>query len=147
MPPRHIALCALIGFAVVTPVSRAEVPVLRPNDLKQQSTHIVVGKITTLYRSVEPGTDFEQTRGIAEILIDKVEKGAGPKAGEVLFVRFWNQRWVGKGDEVPPHSGGHHVPDQGKTVRAYLTRGKDGSYEVLLPNGLAVVAEPAPRSR
>jgi hypothetical protein len=126
--------------------ARAEVPVLRPDELRQHAAHILVGRLVATYRSVETGDDFERTSGIAEIVAEKVEKGDGLKVGEVTFVRFWNQRWVGKG-EVPPHSGGHDVPAVGTVVRAHLKRGRDGSYEALLPNGLTVVEKPTPRSR
>ncbi len=118
----------------------------RPDELKRESTHIVVGKLRMVYRSVEPGGDFERTHGIAEIVVEKVEKGVGPKGGEVVYVRFWNERWVGKG-QVPPHSTGHDVPTKGVVVRAYVKRDRDGSYEALLPNGLAVVTESTTRPR
>lgn len=146
MRSRPVWLCGSIVMALACPGLRAEVPVLSPEELKQQATHIVVGKLTTVYRSVKTGDDFERTSGIAEIVVEKIEKGGGPKVGEVTFVRFWNQHWVGKG-RVPPHSAGHHVPAEGAVVRAYLKRGQDGTYEALLPNGLAVVAERAIRSR
>jgi hypothetical protein len=133
-------------MALVTSEARAEVPLRRPDELKRESTHIIVGKLRMVYRSVEPGGDFEQTRGIAEIVVEKVEKGVGPNVGEVVYARFWNQRWVGKG-EVPPHSRGHRVPTKSAAVRAYLKRDQEGSYDVLLPNGLAVVTESTTRPR
>ncbi len=146
MRSRSVWLCGSIVVALACAGLRADVPPLGVDELKQQATHVVVGKLTTVYRSAKTGDDFVRTSGIAEIVVEKVEKGGGPKVGEVTFVRFWNQHWVGKG-MVPPHSPGHHVPAEGAVVRAYLKRGQDGSYEALLPNGLAVVAEPAIRPR
>jgi hypothetical protein len=110
------------------------------------STHIVVGKLRMVYRSLEMRGDFQYVHGIAEIAVDKVEKGAGPKAGEVAYVRFWNEIWTGKGP-VPPHSEGHHVPRQGAVVRVFVKRNHESCYEALLPNGLEVVAEPTTRPR
>jgi hypothetical protein len=146
MPPHRVWPCSLIVIVFACPGSRAEVPSLRPDELKGEATHIVVGDLRKLYRSVEPGGDFELTRGIAEILVEEFEKGEGPKAGEVVFVRFWNQRWVGKG-APPPHASGHDVPAKGAVARVHAKRGPDGSYEALLPNGLTIVAEPAKRPR
>jgi hypothetical protein len=110
------------------------------------STHIVVGKLRMVYLSVEMRGDFQYTHGIAEIAVEKVEKGVGPKGGEVVYVRFWNDNWIGKGP-VPPHSDGHQVPRQGAVVRAYVKRNHEGCYEALLPNGLEVVAESKTRPR
>ena len=95
-------------------------PPLNPDDLKDMSTHIVVGKLRMVYRSVEMHGDFQYTHGIAEIAVEKVEKGVGPKGGEVVYVRFWNDIWIGKGP-VPPHSDGHHVPMQGANVPRTLS--------------------------
>lgn len=135
-------ICGLILLALATPTTRAEVPLRRPDEVRREATHIVVGKVRAVYRSVETGRDFERTRGVVELLIEEVEKGEGPKGGEVIYVRFWNDRWVGKGP-VTPHSGGHHVPAVGSAVRAYVRRDREGSYEALLPNGLEAMREPA----
>lgn len=143
-PLRTAATLALALIVAPAPALRAEVPWLRPAELAEQSTHIVVGTLRASYRATAPSPDagFEQTNGLAEIAVTKVEKGTGPAPGATVFVRFWNLRWVGTG-EVPPHSGGHDVPANGAAVRAHLRRAADGTYEALLPNGLAAL--PAPR--
>jgi hypothetical protein len=146
MSRRFTWLCGTFFIALAISGSRAEVPPLNPGDLKDMSTHTVVGKLRMVYRSVEMHGDFQYTHGIAEIAVEKVEKGVGPKGGEVVYVRFWNDIWTGKGP-VPPHSDGHHVPMQGAVVRAYVKRNHEGSYESLLPNGLEVVAESTTRPR
>lgn len=124
----------LVGLGLAG-VVRAEVPVLKQQELEQQASHIVTGKLQTIYRSVQRSADYESTRGLAEVVADKVEKGAGVRPGEAVFVRFWTERWIGKGSP-PPGSSGHHVPAEGARVRAYVVQGKDGSFEMLLPNGL-----------
>jgi hypothetical protein len=146
MPRRFTWLWGTIFTALAISGSRAEVPFLTPDEQKVMSTHIVVGKLRMVYGSVEMRGDFQYTHGIAEIVVEKVEKGVGPKAGEVVYVRFWNENWVGKGP-TPPHSDGHQVPMQGAAVRAYVKRNHESGYEALLPNGLEVVDSGTTRSR
>lgn len=146
MPTQRVWPCTLIVTALACPMSRAEVPILKPDELACGASHIVVGKLVRVHRSVEWGEALERTRGIAELLVGRVEKGEGPEAGEVVFVRFWNQRRFG-GDGPRTHSLGHDVPAEGAIVRAHVKRGPDGSYEALLPNGLTPAAEEAHRPR
>ena len=144
------SIVLVLAWLPLASVVRAEVPVLRKQELEERATHIVTGRLTTIYRSVKRSAEYESTRGVAEVTVDRVEKGAsekgagekgasekgaGVKAGQAVFVRFWNERWIGKGSP-PPGSSGHHVPAEGTRVRAYVTQGEDGSFEMLLPNGM-----------
>ena len=127
-------LLAFAGLAV------AEVPNQTLRQLEEGSTHIFTGELRAVYRSVKRGEQFEDTRALAEVLIDKVEKGGGLRPGQAVFLRFWNQEWIGQGPP-PPSSGGHHIPAEGTRVRAYVERVKDGTLEVLLPNGLTALKD------
>jgi len=119
-----IALC-LTSFA--------EVPLRTPDDLKAGSSHIVVGKVLAVYSFDDAVGDHVTTRSVVEIAVDGLEKGEGLAAGSVVYVKVWQAKsrpvgWTG--------ASGHSVPAAGDRVRAHLTRGKDGSLEALLPNGL-----------
>ena len=66
-------------------------------------------------------------------------KGDRIQAGDLVYGRFWNKRWIGEGNPGP-FSRGHMGPNTGQLVRAYLVR-KDGAYDVILPNGLRGIPE------
>ena len=138
MTCRLIRLCVAIPLILAGVASRAEIPLLRPDELKSNATHVFTGKVREVYRSTEREHDFEETCGVLEIVVGKVEKGVGPKEGEVVYVRFESRRWLGQGDP-PPYSSGHHVPAKGAVVRAHAKRDTDGGYEALAPNGLTVL--------
>jgi hypothetical protein len=76
MSRRFTWLCGTFFTALAISGSRAEVPPLNQDDLKDMSTHIVVGKLRMVYRSVEMHGDFQHTHGLAEIAVEKVERSA-----------------------------------------------------------------------
>ena len=115
----------------------AEVPLMSPEELKSESSHIIIGKVRAVYSTMEKSEDWEDTNSVAEICVVGVEKGAGINCGDVIYAHYWNKKWVGKGDPEP-HSGGHRGVSKGHSVTAFLER-KDGGYHVLLPSGFAVV--------
>jgi hypothetical protein len=131
----------LIALAASIPV-RAEVPLMSKAELGAESTHIVVGKIEMIYSATTESDDWVDSKSVAEIAVQRVEKGARIRTGDKVYGRFWNRRWVGQGDP-DPYSRGHIVPEADGSVRVYLTR-KDGAYHVLLPNGFEKVEQAAP---
>ena len=132
---------ALVPIFVALLDSRApgEVPPLLPEELKQSSTHIVTGEVRRIYTHVETVGPYEQTNGVAEVAITGLEKGDGVKPAGLLYARFWDQRWVGRGEQPPGASGHYDVPARGKRVRIFLKRSADGGYDVLLPNGFHAI--------
>ena len=112
----------------------AEVPNRSPEKLRQWSTHIVVGKLRAVYHAAELD-EHSHRNGVAEIVIDSIEKGDGLSEGQVMYARFW-RRVTKPGAPPQTAASGHDVPPQGSVVRGYLKRGDDGGYDVLLPNGL-----------
>ena len=55
------------------------------------------------------------TTFVAEIAVEKAEKGDRIQPGDVVYGRFWNKKWIGKGDP-DPHASGHSGPAKGATV-------------------------------
>lgn len=127
----------LVVFTLIQGTAQAEVPLLSPEELKSDSTHIVVGKVRAVYSTTEKSKDWADTYSVAEILVSTVEKGGGIDGGDVVYTHYWNTKWIGEG-EPEPHSGGHGGVSKGEFVRAHLER-KDGTYHVLLPNGFVSV--------
>lgn len=120
----------------------AEKAPLSKKELEETATHIVVGKVQAIYSRQEQRGDYQYTHYVAEIKVDKVEKGEGPK--ELLYVRYLDIAWKGPG-QVPPGPGGHYpVPKVAEDYRFYLARNaydgftrdnKDGGYNIIYGNG------------
>lgn len=127
---KHLTPILLLAVAGTL---HAEVPLLPKNELKNEATHIVVGKVRALYSTTTKSEDWESTNSVAEIAVLSVEKGSVITSGDVVYAHYWNKRWIGKGDPEP-HSSGHSGVAKGDLVRAHLSR-KHGTYHVLLPNG------------
>jgi hypothetical protein len=115
--------------------------------LEKEATHIVVGKVRSISSSQQLKSQWAFTNYVAEIVIDKVEKGEGLKAGDVAQVRYHSQGWRGSGSPPPYDSGHSPIPKQDDSVRVYLVnRGyngagytADGRYDVYYKNGFEVL--------
>ena len=90
------------------------------DELETMATHVVVGKVKAIYSFKERKGDYEYTRLVAEVKIDKHEKGDG--ANDLIYVRYFTSAWKGSGP-VPPGSSGHagFLPKHGGTYRFYLS--------------------------
>jgi uncharacterized protein (TIGR03067 family) len=129
---RDASIAVLVALVVLAP-THAEVPLKSKAELQNEATHIVVAKVQTVFTATTESDDWVDTKSVAEIVVQRVEKGDRLQTGDLVYGRFWNRRWVGEGDP-DPYSSGHMGPKTGDLVRAHLVR-KDGAYEVILPNG------------
>jgi hypothetical protein len=144
MPFRLFGLSVLLS--VLAMAVHAAVPAMSPEQLRKESTHVVVGKVTEVYTSapVKQG-DGSTTHIVAQIEVQKVEKGGGLEVGKVVYARYWASKYIGKG--TPPIGSGDQYSDYpkvGDRVRVYLSHNgknfvadtrKDGGYDVMFPNG------------
>ncbi len=121
-------------FATIVTMAPAEIPRRSKEALREEASHIVIGKVKAVYTQERKGGDWHETRGVVEIVVSKTEKGEDIKPGDAVYARFWKKRWTGKGNP-PTYGSGHKVPDQDQEVRAHLTR-NDGGFDALLPNGI-----------
>ena len=118
---------------VVAGSAMAEIAPKSKEKLEQSASHIVVGKVAAIYSSTSKGENYLKMNSVAEIAVEKIDKGEGVKPGNVVHARYWSQQWIGK--SLPePGASGHNRPVRGSTVRIYLTK-KEGRYDVVLPNG------------
>jgi hypothetical protein len=115
--------------------------------LEKEATHIVVGEVRSV--SFTRNITGAITRYIAEIQVDKVEKGSGIKAADVIQVRYVSYTCVVR--PCPPSDSGHWpTPKQGDNVRVYLVNQgyngaghtTDGGYDVYYKNGFEILASP-----
>tara|TARA_B100000941_G_C28225077_1_gene408701 strand:- start:68 stop:412 length:345 start_codon:yes stop_codon:yes gene_type:complete len=111
----NILICSKDFFYLVTFVtiqffsvlwSKAAKAPSSKEELESTATHIMVGKVQVIYSYKEREriplvSGYEYDHKIAEVEIDKVEKG---KISESLvYVRYWSRKW--KGLELPPPGG------------------------------------------
>ena len=117
--------------------------------LQQVATHIVVGKVQAIYSHKERDgipvlSGYEYDRKVAEVEIEKVEKGKMSES--LVYVRYWSRHWKGVGR--PPAGGQSYGPQpkKGQTCRFYLAKNaydgwskdknQDGGYNVVYVNGV-----------
>ena len=85
-----------------------------------------------------------RTLHCAELAVDTVKKGEGVAPGDLVYVRYWRRRWIGR--VVPLATSGHRgLPAVSERVRAYLVNEgydgfgetRDGGFNVVGANGFA----------
>ncbi len=136
-----LVLLAVLIFAPA--VARSEKANMSAEQLRKAATHIVTGTVEAIYvREVEEGS-WKVKHHVAEVAIDKVEKGDDLKSGGLVYARYWTRRWNSR-KPMPPSTTGHRgIPKEGDSLRIYLARnayhgfgtGKDGGFDVFGANG------------
>lgn len=135
---------SMIIMATIANIAKAEKVDLSPAQLLKTATHVVDGQVLAVFERTETHGDWRYTRYVAEVRVDKIEKGDGIRSGELIYVRYWQREWIGKGD-VPPSTSGHRgLPKDRDTIRVYLARNaydgfsndnNDGGFNVIGANG------------
>jgi hypothetical protein len=141
--PRNVLLLAVAASFVVALPLRAEKVNMSPEELRETATHVVTGKVAAVYARTAKEGDWEVTRYVAEVRVDKSEKGDGIAKGDLVYARYWQRGWIGKGQQPPSTSGHRGIPSEGQTLRIYLSRNaydgfgetKDGGLNVIGANG------------
>jgi hypothetical protein len=141
---RITALLATVGVFVATSFGMAALAPQSEAELNRAKV-IVVGKINGTYKEIERDDEWENSHGVVEIEVEKVERGEKIKPGDVIFARFHNQCWIKKNEPPPLYGTGHYLYGNGTKVRAYLHQG-NGAYVVMIPNGLVPFEKTAERT-
>ena len=129
------------AFAVKAPLSKEQ--------LEEVATHIVIGTVRAIYSRIEREGNYEYTMFIAEVKIEKLEKGEEPD--DLIYVRYFSIDWKG-GSRIPPGPSGHSpLPRKGSIHRFYLARNaydgftskgtRDGGYNIIYANGVQSAKE------
>jgi hypothetical protein len=141
-------LAATLLLAIFASTTVFAAKALTPKaQLEKAATHIVVGKVGSISSTTNEAAQYATTTFTAKIIIDRVEKGEGLKAGDIVQVRYHTQGWRGSGPPPPFDSGHSPRPKQNDTVRAYLVNQgyngagytTDGHYDVYYKNGFEVL--------
>ena len=116
--------------------------------LESIATHIVVGEVQAVYSYKEREgiplvSGYEYDHKVAEVKIDKVEKGKVLE--NLVYVRYWIRAWKGIGMPPPGGQSYHPQPKKGDQCRFYLSKNsfdgwtdenQDGGYNVVYVNGV-----------
>src|SRR5262249_45150204 len=116
-----------------------------PED-RRQATHVVVGKVAGVYVRKAEGT----LHYVVEIAIEKIEKGAGLKVGEMFYVHCyqWDPDWL-KGKRMSPAeqkqlafrgAAYDSIPKEGERVKVYAKH-RGGHFAGIYPNWYDVIKE------
>jgi len=134
----------IIIMAAIVSIAKAEKIDLSPAQLLKTATHVIDGQVLAVYERTETHGDWRYTKCLAEVRVDTCDKGEGLKKGDLIYVRYWQREWIGKGD-VPPSTIGHRgLPKDHETMRIYLARNaydgfsndnNDGGFNVIGANG------------
>jgi hypothetical protein len=138
---RPVVFVPLLFVALLATAARAEIADMRPDRLHAMASHIFNGKLAQIYSTVVRSVDWETTYSVAEIQLARSEKGVF--AGQLAYVRFWRKRFKGKGTAPDGAYGHRQIPEVGSMVRVFVTKGEDGGYDVLNPNGFQVASSNA----
>src|SRR5262249_2903614 len=142
---RILGCTALISACLSTRGLRAEKVDMTAEELRDTATHVIVGKVTGIYERKEDAGDWKYTKYVAEVQIEKSEKGEVLRAGEMAYARYWRRQYAGKEKFPPPSTNGHRgLPAAGQKLRIYLARNaydgfsqdnRDGGLNVIGANG------------
>ncbi len=126
----------------------AEKATMTAEENAEVATDIAVGTVTAIYTREQEIGDWHYVFHLAEIKVEKVEKGKGLSDKAPAYVRYWHRGWIGEGN-VPPSSSGHRgLPAEGDQVRVYVAKNaydgfsfdnKDGGFNVIGCDGFEVL--------
>jgi hypothetical protein len=124
---------------LIVATAQAEVPLLTPDELRQQSSHIATGKVRNVYTTEKVlDEDYVDTLFAVEVVVTTAEKGPDIVPGQVIFAKAWRMKQR-KPDWAGP-SGQDAVPKKGQVVKLYLTGG-NGNFDALSPNGISILKQ------
>jgi hypothetical protein len=122
--------------------------------LQKMATHIIVGKVTEIYKRELESGDEKRTLFVAEVKVEKIEKGEGLQPGELAYVRYWQSEWIGEGEPAPDSELRYSsAPRPKQRLRMYLTKNAyygagpndDGGLNVIFKEGFEPLREPVPK--
>ena len=155
---RTCLLLGLVSLMLWASVEIGEKVRMTAEENAEVATDIAVGTVTAIYTREQEIGDWHYVFHVAEIKVEKVEKGKGLSDKAPAYVRYWHRGWIGEGN-VPPSTSGHRgLPGEGDQVRVYVARNaydgfsfenKDGGFNVIGCDGFEVLKkaetkEPAP---
>lgn len=145
-----ILLVALAVFTLAAAVFlpshlAAERKNLSSEEKRAEATHVLEGRVKSVYERTEKQLGKHVLHTLAEIEVTSIDKGEGLEPGDLVYARMFTRKY-GMFARPTPGAGGHHaIPSGGERVRAYLVHGEyralrqeDRGWAVVYPNGLEI---------
>jgi hypothetical protein len=134
---------SLVALLLIANVACGEIPKLSREELLSDASAAFTGKVVETYERVRKSETYEETSGVAEIAVERIEKGSDIAVGDRAFVRYWHKRWIGQGPSPPDHYGHWNIPSQGDVVSIFVRGDRKKGFDVLSPNGFFEVKKAA----
>lgn len=135
---RALIAVPLLVFALGT-VASAEVKLLTRSEQVELADLVVTGTVTRVFDRAEDRQGKVITHSVLRMRVDHVEKGHGPRKGELLHAGYWR---VTRGADSKGNTGQQSAPKVGDALRLFLARAADGGWELLNPNGNEPATQP-----
>jgi hypothetical protein len=126
-------LLSLPSFAVPPPMPDAA--------RERLATLIVTG---TVVKKVETRAESEgviHVDGIAEIVVESIDKGSGVALGETLMARYFREVPSESTLQSRTTSGHREIPHETERVQVFMVRTQNKGFDVLLPNGFHKIGQ------
>lgn len=140
-----ILVCGIV-FGLLKTSEAAKAP-MSLAELDQKAELIVRGQVIsvdsrTQKSQIETGIGIFRDRVFTlKVKVGEIKKGQGITEGETIEVRAWKPHV--RVPSLPGLQGHESIPAPGEEAEFFLKAAKDGGYEPLLPNGIALSKEPA----
>lgn len=138
----HLIAASLLVVSC-SEVANAEIPKKSKEELHSTASHAFSGVVQRTYVRTEKRDRSEYTYGVAEIVVNRNDKGKDIVARDRVFVRYWSENPTDDGRvRAPGHYGHWDVPAERDIVEVYVTGDRTTGYNVLSPNGFLRVTKP-----
>jgi hypothetical protein len=146
MKTKSSAYCivALALCVILTPgITDADVPMKTAGELLSSASQAGAGTVVAKYSRTEKKDNYEYTYNVVEITVSHVAKGKDIAPNDRVFVRCWDNKWVGPPNQAPIGDSGHFpIPSKGDKVEVYVGGSRGTGFDVLHPNGFFKVVQP-----
>lgn len=126
---------ALAASLIVMNYVNAEIPKKSKERLQASASHALTGTVERIYEQKEERAGFEYTYGVAEVAVDRVDKGTDIVANDRVFVRYWRKKWIDNGNPPTGHYGHWDIPAKNDSAEIYVKGDRKTGFDVLSPNG------------
>ncbi|MAG55168.1 MAG: hypothetical protein CMJ83_02650 [Planctomycetes bacterium] len=107
-------------------------------ELDRRASHVVVGQVVHVYervRALPPAGHYVDERFCIELGVRKLDRGSGPKRGEVIYLRFGQTRR----DPQAPGAKLFVPPSEHTRVRVWIKKMPGGNWELVARNAIRPV--------
>lgn len=122
----------ILSTLVFALASNAALPPLEQEDREAYSSNIITGTVVDMTVKAEK-RGYQSVDNIYTVVIAPTSVEKGDDASSHVSFRFWRASMRPDGWCGP--SGQYGMMKIGDTIRAYMYKNEDGSYELIEPNG------------